>query len=60
MGFLGMSLVSLQPKSSPLNIGKHHVWHPFSVTKMEAIVHVVEKLGIGRYSKFVKLVRLCK
>lgn len=58
--FPGMSLVPMQPKSSPLDIGKRRVRRPFSVTEVEALVHAVEKLGIGRYGKSVKLVRLCK
>ncbi|CAK9865476.1 unnamed protein product [Sphagnum jensenii] len=47
--FPGMSLVPVQPKSSPLDIGKRRVRRPFSVTEVEALVHAVEKLGIGRW-----------
>ncbi|CAM6039419.1 unnamed protein product [Sphagnum compactum] len=47
--FPGMSLVPMQPKSSPLDIGKRRVRRPFSVTEVEALVHAVEKLGIGRW-----------
>jgi hypothetical protein len=30
------------------------VRRPFSVTEVEALVHSVEKLGIGRYDKSIK------
>ncbi|KAH9550219.1 hypothetical protein CY35_10G061200 [Sphagnum magellanicum] len=45
----GMALVPVRPKSCPLDIGKRRVRRPFSVTEVEALVHSVEKLGIGRW-----------
>jgi hypothetical protein len=52
----GLALVPVRQKMScALEVGKRRMRRPFSVAEVEALVHAVEKLGTGRYTKYLQL-----